>query len=106
MVAARAGANFVAPYVNRLDNVAGDGTGVVKKIVDTFAEHNLETRVLAASFRNVEQIQKCCEYGSQAVTAKPELITKLIGHPLTEAAVEQFISDWEAAYGGARLFEE
>ncbi|GAB6100271.1 fructose-6-phosphate aldolase [Halanaerocella petrolearia] len=98
-LAAQAGASFVAPYVNRIDNISAKGTKVVSEINELFELHNLATQILAASFRNVDQIHNCFLAGSQAITAKPNLIKELVSHPMTDQGVEEFISDWETTYG-------
>lgn len=103
LMAAVAGADFVAPYVNRLDNVCGDGTAVVGEIVELIKLYNLPAKVLAASFKNVEQVHKVSLYGGQAITASPEIIAQLLKHPLTDSSVEQFISDWEGLYGKGKV---
>lgn len=99
LLAAVAGAAFVAPYVNRLDNICGDGPRVVSEIVRLLAVHGLTTKVLAASFKNAEQVQAVSMAGSQAVTVGPDILELLLAHPLTDAAVDRFGGDWEAAYG-------
>jgi len=99
LLAARAGAAFAAPYVNRLDNIYGDGIGVVTTIVRLFLAHGLSTRVLAASFKNVQQIQDVALAGGQAVTLTPELLEMVVRHPLTDSGLEGFMADWEGAYG-------
>lgn len=93
LIAARAGADFVAPYVNRLDNIAGNGVSVVKDIVHLFSVHNLPTQVLAASFKNVEQVHAVSMAGSHCATIAPELLELLIYHPLTDMSVAQFKKD-------------
>ena len=99
LVAAQAGADFVAPYVNRLDNIAGDGLKVVGEIAQIFNLYKLNTKVLAASFKNVEQVHKAALSGVEFVTVSPEIIGKLLYHPLTNLSVDQFIKDWEGVYG-------
>ncbi|MEG2377170.1 MAG: transaldolase family protein [Clostridia bacterium] len=91
MVAAKAGADFVAPYINRLDNISSDGTAVAADIVSLYNLYNLPTRVLAASFKNVEQVHRACMAGVHACTIGPELFDKLIYHPLTDFAVMDFV---------------
>ena len=91
MVAAKAGADYVAPYINRLDNISSDGTGVAKDIVTLFDMYQLDCGVLAASFNNVEQVHKACMAGVHACTIGPDLFEKLIYHPLTDFAVMDFI---------------
>ncbi|NLW59636.1 MAG: fructose-6-phosphate aldolase [Firmicutes bacterium] len=96
LVAAKAGADFVAPYINRLDDLVVDGSKVVREIKQVFTQYSLKTRVLAASFRNIEQVHRVCLAGADAVTISPELYWKMLFHPLTERSVEQFARDWDA----------
>lgn len=103
LMAAVAGAEFVAPYVNRLDNVCEDGAKVVGEIVQLLATYELSAKVLAASFKNVEQVHKVSLFGGQAITASPEILAQLLEHPLTEAGVEQFLRDWESVYGEGKV---
>lgn len=100
LLAAKAGADFVAPYVNRLDDLSMDGVGVVAEIKRIFTLYSLKTKVLAASFKNVEQIHQVCLAGADALTASPELYKKMADHPLTEKSVAQFSNDWAEIPGG------
>ena len=109
LIAALAGADFVAPYVNRLDNIVSDGVQVVGEIVEMFKKYNLDTKVLAASFKTVEQIHKIAMSGCHSVTINPELFETLTYHPMTQYAIDDFNADWESVYGKktiADLFEE
>ncbi|PWM47515.1 MAG: fructose-6-phosphate aldolase [Clostridiales bacterium] len=99
LIAAKAGADFVAPYVNRLDNIVSDGVHVVGEIVDLLKMHNLPSKVLAASFKTVEQIHKIALVGGHAVTLNPSLYEQLVYHPLTQYAIDDFNVDWESVYG-------
>jgi len=99
LLAARAGAAFTAPYVNRLDNIYGDGIGVVSTMVRLFLAHGLSTKVLAASFKNVQQVQDVALAGAQAVTLAPDLLDMVARHPLTDSGIEGFMADWNGAYG-------
>lgn len=105
LMAARAGADFVAPYINRLDNIVSDGAHVVEEIVALFKAHNINTKVLAASFKNVEQVHKVAMVGCPAVTINPELFDQLIYHPLTLYAVDAFSADWEMVYGDKKILD-
>lgn len=105
LIAARAGASFVAPYVNRLDNIIGDGVRVVEDIVEQFAIYGLDCQVLAASFKNCEQIHKCALAGCHTVTIAPELFAGVIAHPMTDAAVAGFEKDWRAQYGDKTILD-
>ncbi len=106
MIAAKAGASYVAPYVNRLDNIVSDGVHVVEEIVNLFHEHNINScKVLAASFKTVEQIHKIALVGSHAVTLNPSLFEQLVYHPLTLYAIDDFMKDWESVYGDKKIID-
>ncbi|MDR5586279.1 fructose-6-phosphate aldolase [Clostridium aquiflavi] len=98
LIAAKAGAHFVAPYVNRIDNISGNGVEVVGEIIKLLEFNSLNTKVLAASFKNVQQVNEVALRGCQSVTVGSDIMDKLIEHPLTELSVKQFINDWENAY--------
>lgn len=98
-VAAKAGAEYVAPYVNRIDNLTGNGIQVVKDIVTIFKEHELSCKVLGASFKNVQQMQQVCLAGAEGITAAPELIEAMLTIPSVDANVQQFKDDWLTLYG-------
>ena len=103
LMAAKAGADFAAPYVNRISNTNVSGIKVVSEIAQLLKENNLETKILAASFKNIQQIHEVTLNGAQAITAGTELIEKLLEHSGTTASIEQFIKDWEAVYGKGHL---
>lgn len=103
LIAAKAGASYVAPYVNRLDNVLGDGVKVVEEIVKIFRNYSLPTKVLAASFKNVEEIHKIALASCDAVTLNPDMFTMLVNHPLTDVAIKNFNRDWESVYGNLKV---
>lgn len=105
VIAARAGADFVAPYVNRLDNLSIDGAGIVREIVKIFKSYEFKTQVLAASFKNVQQVQKVCIYNTHLVTVKPNLLEKLINHPRTLSSIQEFNEDWHKTYGDTSIYE-
>ena len=105
LIAAKAGADFVAPYVNRLDNIVSDGVNVVSEIVNMFRSHNMKAKVLAASFKTVEQVHKIAMCGCHSVTVNPDLFEKLVYHPLTQLAVDNFEKDWESVYADKRIVD-
>lgn len=105
LIAAKAGASFVAPYVNRLDNIVSDGVHVVEEVVELFKLHNINSKVLAASFKTVEQIHKIAMTGCHSITINPELYEKLIYHPMTLYAIDDFEKDWETVYGDNSILE-
>ena len=105
LVAAKAGADYVAPYVNRLDNIIGDGCEVVAQIVEQFAIYDLPCKVLAASFKNAEQVHKCALAGCQCVTVTDDVLKAAISHPMTDAAITGFEKDWKNVYGDKTILD-
>lgn len=105
LMAAMAGASFVAPYVNRLDNIIGDGTEVVAEIVKQFKLYGCECKVLAASFKNAEQVHKCASAGCHSVTVAADILKMVISHPMTDAAIAGFDKDWADTYGEKSIAE-
>ena len=98
LVAARAGADWVAPYVNRLDNISSHGIEVVGNIVENIARFNLNTRVLAASFKTVDQVHRVSMMGSHSATISYEILERLRSHPMTDMSIEWFDKDAEGIY--------
>lgn len=105
LMAARAGADFVAPYINRLDNIISDGVHVVEEIVQLFDHQKLATKVLAASFKTCEQVHKVAMTGAHCVTINPELFSTLIYHPMTMYALDAFDCDWAEVYGNKKVLD-
>lgn len=95
-MAGKAGALFTAPYVNRLDNMGADGVLVAETIHDMFRIHSMETEVLAASFKNSQQILNLCRHGIGAVTASPDVLRALTYHDATFTAEENFTHDFRS----------
>ncbi|MBD5560184.1 MAG: fructose-6-phosphate aldolase [Clostridia bacterium] len=93
-MAAKAGASYAAPYVNRLDNMGADGVRVAKTIHDIFRVQGLKAEVLAASFKNSQQILDLCQHGIGAVTAAPDVLRALTYHDATFMAEENFTNDF------------
>lgn len=101
-LAAMNGADYLAPYVNRMSNY-GDGVGMVTELIQMLAVQGLPAKVIAASFKNSWQVHELIRAGIQAVTAPPEVVYSMIGHPGTEIAVSEFTRDWDAAFGRKTL---
>lgn len=99
LLCARAGADFVAPYVNKLSDICVDAISVVGEIVRLINTFSLPTRVLSASFRNVDQVNQVALMGSHAITLPVPFYEKLIAHPMTELALQGFDADWRGVYG-------
>lgn len=98
LVASKAGADFVAPYVSRLDNISSHGIEVVSDIVKNMKEYGLNTKVLAASFKTVDQIHRVSMHGSHSATIGPDLLLQLIKHPMTDISIDKFTEDGEGLY--------
>ena len=96
--AAKAGADYLAPYVNRMCNY-GDGVGQVAELIDTLAIYGFEAKVCGASFKNVDQVHQLLAAGIPAITVAPDVIRAMVDHPGTAIAVDEFTSNWEKAYG-------
>lgn len=91
--------------MNRLDNILGDGTNVVAEIVQQFEIYGLDCKVLAASFKNAEQVHRCALCGCHSVTVSADVLKSLITHPMTDAAVEGFERDWKGVYGDKTILD-
>ena len=98
LIAARAGADFVAPYVNRLDNISSHGIEVVGYIVENFNTYNLPCRVLAASFKTVDQVHRVSLEGCHSATISYEILERLRSHPMTDLSIDNFTKDAEGIY--------
>lgn len=98
LVAMRAGADYVAPYVSRLDNISSHGIEVVADIVQNTIEYGLKGKVLAASFKTVDQIYRVSMSGAHSATISPELLNQLIKHPMTDISVDKFSVDGKDLY--------
>ncbi len=98
LMAASCGAKYVAPYVNRLDNIAVNGVVIAKEIQKLLQESDLDCKVLAASFSTVEQLHKISLEGIACMTIPIDLFPKMIQHPLTDKAIKDFVKDGKKYY--------
>lgn len=95
LLAARAGATFVSPFVGRVDDIGGDGVGLISEIVDIFSVHNIDTEIIAASIRTPVHVIECARAGSDIATVPYKVIEQMISHPQTTSGIEKFLKDWE-----------
>jgi len=95
ILAAKAGATFVSPFIGRLDDIASDGIALVKKIVDIYNYYGFPTEVLAASIRSTQHIIQAAEAGADIVTAPLKSILGLLRHPLTDIGLQKFLEDYK-----------
>ncbi|MFW5726862.1 MAG: transaldolase family protein, partial [bacterium] len=93
ILAAKAGAAYVSPFIGRLDDVATDGVALIEQIVDIYQNYAFGTEVLAASIRHTMHLIQCAEVGADVVTCPLKVITSLLNHPLTDKGLEQFLAD-------------
>lgn len=97
LLAARAGAAFVSPFVGRIDDISGDGMQVVADCVEIFRQHDIDTKVLAASIRHPLHVNEAALVGADIATIPFKVLEQMIEHPLTTTGLERFLRDWEAA---------
>lgn len=95
ILAAKAGASYVSPFIGRLDDISQDGLQLIDQIVHIFTNYGFETEVLAASIRHTMHLIKCAEMGADVVTCPLNVITGLLKHPLTDIGLEKFLADYK-----------
>ncbi|MEG0949831.1 MAG: fructose-6-phosphate aldolase [Bacteroidales bacterium] len=93
MMAARAGASYVSPFIGRIDDIGGNGIALIRQIVDIFDKYETQTEVLAASIRNVLHIIQCMEAGADVATCPFAMLMGVMKHPLTESGLKAFMED-------------
>ena len=94
LLAAKAGARFISPFVGRLDDIATDGMGLVEEITAIYANYDFPTEVLVASVRGVQHVVDAALLGADVATVPPQVITAMFKHPLTDKGIEAFSADW------------
>ena len=97
LLAARAGATYVSPFVGRLDDIGQDGLSLIKEIVDIFNVNAIETEIIVASVRNPIHVAQAARMGADIATVPYKVITQMTKHPLTDKGIENFLKDWEGA---------
>jgi transaldolase len=95
LLAAKAGATFISPFIGRLDDINIDGMELISDIRQIYDNYGFETQILAASVRTVNHVTQVALVGADVMTAPPDVIRKLAQHPLTDAGLAQFMKDWE-----------
>lgn len=96
LLAARAGATYVSPFLGRLDDIGMEGMNLISEIVDIFAVHQIETEIIAASIRNPIHVTAAARLGCNIATVPLSVIKQMISHPLTTSGIERFLKDWES----------
>lgn len=99
LLAAKAGASYVSPFIGRLDDIATDGLTLIEQIVQIYQNYGYPTEVLAASVRHTMHLIQCAEIGADVVTCPLNVITGLLKHPLTDSGLAKFLADHAKANG-------
>lgn len=94
LLAAKAGATFISPFIGRLDDVNADGLQLIADIRQIYDNYGYETQVLAASIRSVNHVTECAKIGADVITAPPAVIKSMASHPLTDKGLAAFTADW------------
>ncbi len=94
LIAAKAGAAYVSPFIGRLDDVGQDGMDVIREARTIFDNYQIETQILAASIRHPRHVVEAAMIGADVATIPPDVLRKLLQHPLTDKGLEAFLSDW------------
>jgi len=95
LLAAKAGAKFISPFVGRLDDIGSNGMGLIEEIVTIYANYDMRTEVLVASVRGVQHVVDAALMGADVATVPPQVISAMFKHPLTDKGLAAFMSDWK-----------
>jgi len=94
LMAAKAGATYVSPFIGRIDDTGADGMALIAEIMTTWANYDIDTKVLAASIRHPTHVLQCMQLGAHTVTMPTKIFKQLITHPLTDKGLDGFMKDW------------
>ena len=95
LLAAKAGATFVSPFIGRLDDNGQEGMQLIEEIMDIFCNYDIETEVIVASIRHPIHVIEAARLGADIATVPPDVIRKMAKHPLTDAGIQSFLNDWK-----------
>jgi transaldolase len=95
LLAAKAGASYVSPFIGRLDDAGQEGMAVIREIVQIFKNYDYQSEVLVASVRHPIHVIEAGRIGAHIVTLPPDILGKMLTHPLTDKGLSLFLSDWE-----------
>jgi transaldolase len=99
LLAARAGASYVSPFIGRMDDIGNSGMRIISEIVEIFDIYDIKTEIIAASIRQPMHVQECALAGAHIATIPYGVFKKMIKHPMTDKGIEKFVQDWEKQYG-------
>lgn len=97
LLAARAGATYVSPFLGRLDDIGDDGLVLIRDIADIFEIHGIPTEIISASVRHPIHVIECAKAGADIATVPFKVFEQMLKHPLTDSGIDKFLADWEAA---------
>ncbi len=95
LLAAKAGASYVSPFVGRMDDISNNGMNIIKDISDIFYTYEFETEIIAASIRHPIHVLECAKLGADIATIPYKIFKQMVKHPLTDIGIEKFLKDWE-----------
>ena len=98
LLAARAGATIVSPFVGRLNDIASNGISLIEEIATVFEIHNIKTEIISASIRGPQDVMDSAKAGAHIATVPYKVILQMINHPLTDAGIAKFVADWNSVY--------
>lgn len=98
LLAAKAGASYVSPFLGRLDDISINGVELVRDIVDIFKNYDIKTEIICASIRNPIHLLECAKLGADIATIPYKVILQLAKHPLTDKGIEKFMNDWNNTF--------
>ncbi|EFI85140.1 Transaldolase [Listeria grayi] len=99
LLAARAGASYVSPFLGRLDDIGQDGLELIRDIAEIFAVHDIKTEIISASVRHPIHVIECAKAGADIATVPYKVFEQMLKHPLTDSGIDKFLADWDAATG-------
>ena len=99
LLAARAGATYVSPFLGRLDDISMPGIDLIEEITEIFGMHDISTQIIAASIRNPSHVIDCARAGADIATVPYKVLVQMTKHPLTDQGIEKFKKDYEAVFG-------
>ena len=99
LLAAKAGATYVSPFIGRLDDISDNGMHVIEDIAEIFDIHGIKTEIIAASVRGPQDVTDAAKCGAHIATVPYKVILQMIRHPLTDNGIERFMKDWNSAFG-------
>ena len=98
LLAAKAGATYVSPFIGRLDDISDNGISVIEDIATIFEIHDIPTEIIAASIRGPQDVTDSAKHGAHIATIPYKVIMQMLGHPLTDIGIEKFMKDWNSVF--------